>query len=115
MPVDVLLVEDNPADIYIIQHVLGDVRKDLRLWVKPDGLEALQFLCNPSPITPVPTPGLILLDLQLPITEATQLLPQIRRLSDYQTTPIVIITDVPWERAGARCLQLGANAYFEKP
>ena len=109
---DVLLVEDNPADIYLIQHVLGDVRTDLRLWVKPDGVEALRFLRNASPITPALRLGLILLDLLLPITDGTLLVPQIRQLSDYRTTPIVIITDVPWEREGTHCLQLGANAYM---
>jgi len=112
--VDVLLVEDNPADIYLIQHVLGDVRTDLRLWVMPDGVETLQFLRNASPITPAPRPVLILLDLQLPITDGMLLVPQIRQLPGYQTTPIVIITDVPWEREGTHCLQLGANAYIQK-
>ena len=111
---DVLLVEDNPADIYLIQHVLGDVRTDLRLWVVPDGPEVLQFLRNASPITHVPPPILILLDLKLPTTDGTLLLPQIRQLPGYQATPIVIVTGVPWEREGTRCLQLGANAYIQK-
>jgi two-component system, chemotaxis family, response regulator Rcp1 len=112
--VDVLLVEDNPADAYIIQQVLGDVRTDLRLWVVPDGPEVLQFLRNASPITHVPPPILILLDLKLPTTDGTLLLPQIRQLPGYQATPIVIVTGVPWEREGTRCLQLGANAYIQK-
>ena len=111
---DVLLVEDNPADAYIIQQVLGDVRTDLRLWVVPDGPEVLQFLRNASPITHVPPPILILLDLKLPTTDGTLLLPQIRQLPGYQATPIVIVTGVPWEREGTRCLQLGANAYIQK-
>ena len=111
---DVLLVEDNPADVYIIRHVLEDVRKDIRLWVMPDGPEALQFLRKASSMTPVLTPVLILLDLRLRTTDGTELLPQIRQLPNCQTTPIVIITGIPWEREGTHCLQLGANAYIQK-
>ena len=111
---DVLLVEDNPADVYIIKQVLGDVRKSLRVWVVPDGHEALHFLHKASPITNAPRPALILLDLKLPVTDGTLLLPQIHQLLGCQTIPIVIITDVPWEREGSRCLQLGASAYIEK-
>jgi chemotaxis family two-component system response regulator Rcp1 len=107
-------VEDNPADVYLIKQVLGDVRKGLRVWVVPDGLAALQFLRNASPSTDAPRPALMLLDLQFPVTDGTRLLPQIRQLSGYHTTPIVIITGVPWEREGTRCLQLGASAYIEK-
>ena len=77
---DVLLVEDNPADVYLIRQVMGDVRKGLRVWVVPDGLEALQFLRKASPMTDTPRPALILLDLKLPITDGTLLLPQIHQL-----------------------------------
>ena len=111
---DVLLVEDNPADVYLIKHVLGDVRKGLRVCVVPDGREALQFLRNASLRTDAPRPVLILLDLQFPVTEGTRLLPQLHQLLGCQTIPIVILTSVPWEREGSRCLQLGASAYIEK-
>jgi CheY-like chemotaxis protein len=112
--VDVLLVEDHPADVYIIRQVLEDMRKDIRLWVIPDGPEALHFLRKASTMTPVPIPVLILLDLKLCTADGIELLPQIRQLPNYQTTPIVIITGIPWERAGTHCLQLGANAYIHK-
>jgi DNA-binding response OmpR family regulator len=56
----------------------------------------------------------MLLDLKLPITDGTRLVPQTRQLPGYQTTSIVISTGVPWEREGSRCLQLGASAYVHK-
>jgi two-component system response regulator len=110
---DVLLVEDNPADVYVIQRVLAD-REDLRLWVMPDGIEALLFLRKEQPLPHVPTPALILLDLKLPRTDGAELLPQIRRLPDYQTTPIVILSSAPPEREELRCLRIGATAYVRK-
>ena len=65
-PMDVLLVEDSPADVYVIKRVLADAGQQIRLWVVPDGPEALQFLRQAPPFAHVPTPALILLDLHLP-------------------------------------------------
>ena len=114
VPTDVLLVENDPADIYVIQRIVADFGPELRLWVMPDGMEALQFLCNTPPVAHAPTPALILLDLNLPQLDGALLLPQIRQLPAYQATPIVIFSSMPKEREGARCFQLGATAYVQK-
>ena len=113
-PIDVLLVEDDPADIYVIQRIVADFGPDLRLWVIPDGVEALLFLNKALPLAHAPTPVLILLDLKLPHMDGALLLPQIRQLPGYQATPIVIFSSTPKEREGARCFQLGATAYVQK-
>ena len=49
-PLNVLLVEDDPADIYVIQRIVADFGHDLRLWVIPDGVEALLFLNKALPL-----------------------------------------------------------------
>jgi CheY-like chemotaxis protein len=113
-PTDVLLIEDDPADIYVIKRIVADYGHDLRLWIIPDGVEALLFLRKAAPFTHVPTPALILLDLKLPQMDGALLLPQIRQLPDYQATPIIIFSATPKAREGARCLQLGATAYVQK-
>ena len=111
-PINVLLVEDDPADIYVIQRIVADFGQDLHLWVIPDGVEALLFLNKAPPLAQAP--ALILLDLKLPHLDGALLLPQIRQLPGYQATPIVIFSSTPKEREGARCFQLGATAYVQK-
>ena len=113
-PADVLLIEDDPLDIYVIQRIVADCEQDLHLWVIPDGVEALLFLRKVPPLAHAPRPALILLDLKLPQLDGALLLPQIRQLPAYQATPIVIFSSTPKEREGARCLQLGATAYVQK-
>jgi chemotaxis family two-component system response regulator Rcp1 len=111
---DVLLVEDNPADVYLIQRAVADCGPDIHVSVVPDGGEALAFLRQEAPFAHVPTPTLILLDLRLPKVQGDQILPDIRRLPAYRATPIVVFSMAPKEEAEPRCLQLGATAYVQK-
>jgi two-component system, chemotaxis family, response regulator Rcp1 len=89
---DVLLVEDSPAYIYLIQRAVQDCGSDIRLSVVPDGGEALAFLRKDAPFAHVPSPALILLDLQLPTMHGHQVLTELRRLPAYQATPVVILS-----------------------
>ena len=111
---EVLLVEDNPADVYLIQKAVADCGPDIHVSVVPDGGEALAFLRQEAPFVHVPTPTLILLDLRLPKVQGDELLPEVRRLPAYQATPIVVFSIAPREEAEPRCLQLGATAYVQK-
>jgi CheY-like chemotaxis protein len=111
---EVLLVEDNPADVYLIQRAVADCGDDIHLSVVPDGGEALAFLRKEAPFTQVPSPTLILLDLRLPKVQGDQILPDIRGLPAYRATPIVVFSMAPKEVEEARCLQLGATAYVQK-
>ena len=56
----ILLVEDNPADIYLVQRVVEECGSDIPLFVVPDGGEALAFLRKEGPFAYVPSPALIL-------------------------------------------------------
>ena len=111
---EVLLVEDNPADVYLIQRAVADCGSDIHLSVMPDGGEALAFLRQEAPFAHVPAPTLIVLDLRLPRINGDQILPDVRRIPAYQTTPIVVFSMAPKEVEEARCLQLGATAYVQK-
>jgi chemotaxis family two-component system response regulator Rcp1 len=111
---EVLLVEDNPADVYLIQRAVADCGSDIHLSVMPDGGEALAFLRQEAPFAHVPAPTLIVLDLRLPRINGDQILPDVRRLPAYQTTPIVVLSAAPKEEAEARCLHRGATAYVQK-
>ena len=54
-----LVVEDNPADVYLVRRVMEDCGRDIQLFVEPDGGEALAFLRKEMPFRHVPTSALI--------------------------------------------------------
>jgi CheY-like chemotaxis protein len=113
-PPDILLVEDEPADVYLIQRAIADCCPQSRVWRVASGRDALAFLRREPPFVHAPTPVLILLDLNLPQLDGRDLLPVLRRLGAYQTTPVVIISVSESAVEEPRCRQLGATAYVEK-
>jgi CheY-like chemotaxis protein len=110
----ILLVEDNPADVYLLRRAVAECGQDLQLWVVADGPEALAFLRKEHPLAHVPTPALIVVDLLLPTMRGTELLTAIRQLPAHQTTPIIVLSATPKEREEQHCLSLGASAYVQK-
>jgi two-component system, chemotaxis family, response regulator Rcp1 len=68
----ILLVEDNPADNYLIQRAVAECSSDLQLFIVPDGGEALSFLRKEGSFAHVPSPALILLDLHLRKIDGTK-------------------------------------------
>lgn len=111
----VLLAEDNPADIYLIETALQECGVDIRLSVVSNGRDALAFLRKEGAYALSPSPRLIILDLNLPQLDGIAVLAELRRLPAYQQRPVVIFSSAPAEVEAARCLQAGATAYIQKP
>jgi two-component system, chemotaxis family, response regulator Rcp1 len=111
----VLLVEDNPADIYLIRKAVEACNSAIHLTIIPNGRDALAFLRQEGAYALEPSPTLILLDLNLPHLEGQQVLTGLRHLSAYQATPVVIFSAARQEQEEQPCLQLGATAYVQKP
>src|SRR5919112_1127813 len=99
----ILLVEDSASDVYLIQRAEEECGRNTQLWTMPDGPEVLTFLRKDYPLTHVPTPVLIILDLSLPQMRGTQLLSSIRQLPPDQAAPIVILSGTPKEQGEAHC------------
>ena len=110
----ILLVEDSAADAYLVRRAAQECGRNIELWTMTDGDGALMFLRKDYPLTHVPTPALIIVDLRLPTMSGTALLWAIRHLPAYEATPIVILSRLDKAREEAACLQLGANAYVQK-
>jgi two-component system, chemotaxis family, response regulator Rcp1 len=111
----VLLVEDNPADIYLIRKAIEACAPQIHLSIVPNGRDALAFLRQEGAYALEPSPALILLDLNLPHLEGHQVLTGLRHLPAYQATPVVIFSATRKEQEEQSCLQLGATAYVQKP
>ena len=105
-PVEVLLVEDNAGDTLLIQQTLAEGSIPVKLHVARDGEQALQMLDNPEF-----TPGLIILDLNIPRIPGSAVLERYHSAK----TPIVIFSS-SWNQAEiSRAMELGAREFAQKP
>jgi len=114
-PKALLLVEDNPADVYLIRTALQECGVNLHLSVVPNGRDALAFLQKEGAYALEPAPALILLDLHLPKLAGSEVLAALRRLPAYQATPVVVLSVADRAAEEPHCLHLGATAYVQKP
>jgi two-component system, chemotaxis family, response regulator Rcp1 len=114
IPIDVLLIEDSPADVRLMEEAFRDVNKSIRLHFASDGLEAMEFLKGDG-TKPVPHLDLILLDLNLPNMDGRDVLARIKSDPALRTIPTVILTMSAAESDILRCYELQANCYLQKP
>jgi|SRR5579864_348106 CheY-like chemotaxis protein len=106
--IEVLVVEDNPADALLVKESLSS-KYVARVTVAPDGEEALRLLSRPEY-----RPDLILLDLRMPKLDGHQVLRRMRR-SVAPKVPIVILSASTHLDDIGSAYANGANAYVEKP
>ena len=112
-PLDILLVEDNPADVRLTIEALKDAKVPTRLQVARDGVEAIRLLRDDSGL--VPRPDLILLDLNLPRKDGREVLAEVKTDETLRHIPVVILTTSQAEQDILQSYRLGANAFVTKP
>jgi chemotaxis family two-component system response regulator Rcp1 len=115
VPLDVLLVEDNPGDVRLTLETFRDANKSVRLHLAADGVEAMAFLRRQGAHVLAPRPVLILLDLNLPRMDGREVLAEVKGDIDLKTIAIVILTTSDTESDITRSYQLQANCYLTKP
>ena len=110
-PAEILLGEDNPADVYLIRQALEEHGIRFNLQVAAHGGEVLDFISG----APLQVPDLIVLDLNLPRYEGLEVLKTVRQTNALSRVPVVILTssDSPRDRLAAS--ELGADCYIRKP
>jgi CheY-like chemotaxis protein len=106
--VEILLAEDNPADVYLIEEALREHKVDFHITVAEDGEAAISLLANSGL-----KPDIVLLDLNMPKRSGGEVLDEVRRTS--ADIPVIVLTssDSPSDREEA--LRLGATCYIRKP
>jgi chemotaxis family two-component system response regulator Rcp1 len=115
MPIDVLLVEDNPGDVRLTREAFRDANMSIRLHIVSDGVEAMKFVRQEALHADAPRPDLILLDLNLPKMDGREVLARIKNDDNLKTIPTVILTTSEAQADILRSYQLHANAYVSKP
>jgi len=115
IPLEVLLIEDNPGDVRLTQEAFRDANLNVRLHVAFDGVEAMAFLRHEETYAQAPRPDMILLDLNLPKMDGREVLDRIKKDDGLRTIPTVILTTSEAETDIVRSYQLQANCYLTKP
>lgn len=109
------MVEDNPADVLLMQLALEDFLPDLSLHVVPDGAEALAYLNRLASYENVPRPQLMLLDGNTPRKSAIEVLTEVRQDPAFADLPVLVFSGSTAESDAQKSVQAGATAYIMKP
>ncbi|MEM0979346.1 MAG: response regulator [Cyanobacteria bacterium P01_H01_bin.58] len=111
-----LLVDDDPNDIELLQLALRELSCIRTLDIVNDGEQVLRYLIGSE--TQQPTrelPRFVLMDLKLPKLTGIEVLRAIRRHPATQTLPVVIMSSSSEETDLRACYNLGVNSYVVKP
>jgi len=112
---EILLVEDNPGDVFLTQEAFRESRLAHRLSVVEDGEEAVRFLRRQGEHQAAPKPDLILLDLNLPRKDGREVLAEVKSDDALRHIPIIVLTTSEADQDVRRAYKLHANCYLTKP
>jgi CheY-like chemotaxis protein len=114
-PIEILLVEDNPADVRLTQEALKEGKVRNNLHIARDGIEAIEFLRRVGKFANATRPDLILLDLNLPRKDGREVLADIKADPELKSIPVVVLTTSAAEADIFKIYKLHANCYITKP
>jgi two-component system, chemotaxis family, response regulator Rcp1 len=112
---EVLLVDDNPADIDLMSEVLANSKRHFHVNVASDGAKAISFLRHQGEYAKAPAPDLVVLDLNLPRKDGREVLSEVKADPALAKIPVVIFTTSQANSDVTRSYELGANCYLRKP
>lgn len=112
---EILLVEDNPADVGLTREALDDAKVANHLTVVSDGVEAMAYLRREGKYAKATTPDLILLDLNLPRKDGRSVLADVKSDEALKRIPVVVLTTSAADEDVYCAYGLHANCYICKP
>jgi two-component system, chemotaxis family, response regulator Rcp1 len=114
-PIQILLVEDNAADVRLTIEALHEGKVRNTLSVARDGAEAMKFLRREGEFADALRPDLIFLDLNLPRKDGREVLAEIKADDELKRIPVVVLTTSSAEVDILKSYSLHANCYITKP
>jgi DNA-binding response OmpR family regulator len=114
----VLMAEDDEHDVMATRRAWKANRMANRLFIVNDGEECLDYLfrrgsfCDPAS---APTPGIVLLDINMPRMDGLETLKAIRDCARFKHLPVIMLTTSKAEEDRVKSYAYGANAYIVKP
>jgi CheY-like chemotaxis protein len=116
--VEILLVEDNPDDEFLVLRALRKHKVSNRVHVVRDGEEALDFIFGRGSYAHCEGHDglkLILLDLKLPKVDGLEVLAEIKKNPETKHLPVVLLTSSRLQEEMLRAYVGGANSFLQKP
>ena len=112
---EVLLVDDNPADIELERYALAEGHVPCRVSEVRDGEEALALLRRQGKYAAQPRPDVMILDLSMPRKGGDAVLAEVRSDPELREIPVVVFSTSRANRDIVRSYELGANCFVSKP
>ena len=113
--IDILMVEDNPADARLTREAFVDSKMVNTLHHVRNGDEAMAFLNRKPPYADAPRPDVVLLDLNMPGMDGRAVLAEMKSDPRLKTIPVVVLTTSEADEDIIRSYELHANCYVTKP
>lgn len=111
----ILVIEDNPTDVFLIKEALRVIGIHAELRIIQDGEEAMNLLERLASTGGIRCPDLILLDINLPRTDGFKVLERLRGSPKCGSTPVVVMSSSEASGDRLRAKNLRACEYFQKP
>lgn len=113
-PKIILLVEDNKADIRLIEEALKNSSISYQMVIVRNGVDAMAYLRREGEYTEALRPNLIVLDLNLPKKDGREVLAEIKNDSELKRIPVIVLTTSKNEDDIYQSYDLNANCYITK-
>jgi two-component system, chemotaxis family, response regulator Rcp1 len=114
-PVEILLVEDNPADARLTREALAEAEVCNNLNVVGDGVEGLAYLRGEGEYRQKARPDLILLDLNLPRKDGREMLAELKADPRLKRIPVIVLTTSTADEDVSNAYKHNVNCYVTKP
>jgi CheY-like chemotaxis protein len=115
VPIEILLVEDDPGDVLITREAFADNKVRNRLTVCTDGADALRMLRRQGAHVGASRPDIVLLDLNLPGIDGRTVLKVIHDDPELSRIPVVVLTSSASEEDFLRSVELRVDTFIRKP
>jgi CheY-like chemotaxis protein len=115
---NILLVEDDPNDVFLMKRAMSKANLDLPLHIATNGEEAIDYLSGVGTYADrqaYPLPDCVFLDLKMPFMSGFDVLEWLREQPSLSDLKVVVLTSSPEDRDRERALELGARGYAVKP
>jgi CheY-like chemotaxis protein len=109
----IIMAEDSRPDVFLIRRALSGAGLDYELLVAEDGEQALTLVDRIG--QDVPVPDVLLMDLNLPKTQGSEIIQRFRQHPGCASVPVIVVTSSDAPRDHAMANQLSVEEYFRKP
>lgn len=118
MPLNILLVDDNEADVKIAVRAFQQAQRKTNLYVAGNGQECLDRVRHEGPFqdrAQYPVPQVILLDISMPVIDGFVVLTALKNDEHTRTIPVVMLSASNNEQDVLKSYALGASSFIQKP